>query len=294
MELKILLVLCSTLLISCSWRPKSDDSTLIESLKKNNKQLGKPKEGEWLFQHSEPGQTFQKYKTQQPVRPDSIRKIIYLLPIGDFSKDQKKLIEDCRDYLSRFFEINSKILPVVPDDTISVEAKRKRKNGSIQLLAPYILELLRKKMPPDAVVLMAITEKDLYPKPSWNFVFGLASIKNKVAVTSIYRYSDTIIDPLNYPLSLQRLIKTSTHEIGHMFSMHHCTYAVCLMNGCNNLDESDSKPNRLCSECLSKMNWNLNFDLKKRQVALVDFFASHKLSRDYKESQADLKLLLSQ
>jgi archaemetzincin len=34
---------------------------------------------------------------------------------------------------------------------------------------------------------MAITEKDLYPKPDWNFVFGLASYTEQIGVTSMYR-----------------------------------------------------------------------------------------------------------
>ena len=127
---------------------------------------------------------------------------------------------------------------------------------------------------------MAVTATDLYPKPEWNFVFGLANYKKRTGITSINRYSNTILDKHNYHLCLQRLIKTSTHEIGHMFAMNHCINAVCLMNGVNNLEEADSRPNALCSECLSKLSWNLNFNNVSRFNKLIGFMKEHRLEKD--------------
>jgi predicted Zn-dependent protease len=46
-----------------------------------------------------------------------------------------------------------------------------------QLLTTNILALLKKKIPGDAFCLLGITMEDLYPDPSWNFVFGQARLQ---------------------------------------------------------------------------------------------------------------------
>jgi archaemetzincin len=258
-------------------------------LKENDVQLDRPKAGEWLHEHKEPGQTLNRYQAVHPVRATSLQNTIYLLPLGTFSKAQQNVIKYTADYLTLYFSLPTKVLPVLSDSLIPTDARRERGGGSVQLLAPYILDsVLKERIPNDALSLMAITEKDLYPKSSWSFVFGLATLKERVGVSSIHRYSREPIDSLNYPICLGRLISTSSHEIGHMLSMRHCTYAVCVMNGSNSLSESDSRPNRLCSQCLSKLHWNLGFDVRKRIIALDSFFIHHRLDRDYKAIHRDL------
>jgi len=155
-----------------------------------------------------------------------------------------------------------------------------------------ILDFLQQNIPDDGIVIMAITTKDLYPDEKWNFVFGQARTQNRVAVSSLYNFIDAAsLDTTNYSTCLRRLIKTSSHEISHMFSCLHCIHAVCLMNGSNGLLESEIRPNRLCSECLRKLQWNLGFDVKKRLTGMRDYFARHKLESDYQRAQEDLGLL---
>ena len=169
------------------------------------------------------------------------------------------------------------------DGIIPANARRPHWETEEQLLTTYILyDILEKNIPPDAIVVMAVTAKDLYPSDSWNFVFGQASTKKRVGVSSIYRFTDTELDSTTYPMCLERLIKTSSHEIGHMFSCQHCTHAVCVMNGSNSLWESDQRPNRLCSECHKKLCWNLGFNVRDRLAALNQFFAKHKLTQDHR------------
>jgi archaemetzincin len=138
---------------------------------------------------------------------------------------------------------------------------------------------------------MAFTSKDLYPKDDWNYVFGLASYGKRVGVSSIYRLQDEILDSTNFSMCLKRLIKVSSHEIGHMFTISHCTFAKCVMNGSNSLYESDLSPNRLCSECQKKLFWNIRYNNKKRLADLCNFFSANNLTEDYQISYADLKNL---
>lgn len=146
-------------------------------------------------------------------------------------------------------------------------------------------------MPADGLVMIAITSKDLYGGPDFNFVFGQARPKQRVAVSSLYRYYEGTLDSAGYSTVLQRLIKTSSHEIGHMFSCQHCINAVCLMNGSNSMGESDSRPNRLCSACHQKLQWNLGFDVRQRLAALQQFFLAHRLDRDQLLISKDIKAL---
>lgn len=165
---------------------------------------------------------------------------------------------------------------------------RRINSGSMQLLAGYILNYLETRVPEDAASVMAITPIDLYPANNWNFVFGLARTKNRVGVSSFYRYRPDSLGTASYSKCLERLIKTSSHEIGHMFGCEHCIYAVCVMNGSNSMKESDSIPNRLCTVCLAKLQWNLGFEVKPRLNDLMDFFSKYKLDKDYDYARADL------
>lgn len=276
------------------WKEKSklNVAEIIRLLKQNDSQLKTPEKGDWLYDHKEPGQTFAQYKVSKPVTPNERQKKIYLQPLGEFSKPQEDLIRYTADYLQIFFGLETVVLPTVADALIPKTARRDREDGSEQLLAPYILDsILKKDIPADAITVMAVTEKDLYPRPSWGYVFGLASLKERVGVSSIYRYSKQPIDSSNYALPLGRLIKTSSHEISHMFSVKHCTRAVCVMNGSNSLAEADTRPNRLCTECLNKLHWNLKLDVRRRLAALDSFFLQHNLKRDYQITHRDLALI---
>jgi archaemetzincin len=245
--------------------------------------------GDWLAQHPENGQTLAEYIYIKPVSPNDSQRVIYLQPIGNFKADQDSIVRATADYLQLFFHLKTRILPVISDSLIPSVSRRTREDGSEQLHTRYILDsILQPKIPADAIVVMAVTAKDLYPKDSWNYVFGEAYTKKRTGVSSLHRYYE---DGKDNTLCLKRFIKTSSHEISHMFSLLHCTHAVCAMNGTNHLIEADSKPNRLCSQCLSKLYWNLEFNNRERLSALKDFFKKHSLESDYDLAEKDLKTL---
>lgn len=282
------------LLISCHNTTKTDpviakDLNYFEAIKTNDNDLQNPQPGEWLYEHSEKGQTFEQYKKANPLKPDSERFIIYLKPIGKFTSLQKEVLKLTREYLEIFFQQKTKLLDPISDNIVPDSARRKRGNESTQLLAPFILnKILKGKIPQNGIALMAVSEKDLFPKPEWNYVFGLASYVERVGVTSIYRLQNERLDSTNFTLCLTRLINISSHEIGHMFTMHHCINAKCTMNGTNSLQETDLSPNRLCSECQKKLFWNIQFNNRKRLQELSLFFKKHNLESDYYLSTKDL------
>jgi archaemetzincin len=146
-------------------------------------------------------------------------------------------------------------------------------------------------MPKDGIALMAISAKDLYPKEDWNYVFGLASYIKRVGVSSIYRLQKAPLDTTNFTLCLRRLINISSHEIGHMMSIYHCTFARCTMNGSNSLQETDLCPNRLCSECQMKLFPNFQYNNRKRLQQLVTFCRENDLQSDFNVLNHDLVAL---
>ncbi len=206
-----------------------------------------------------------------------------------------RIINYTAEYLKIFYGLEAIVEEPTADESIPASAKRTFEDGNEQLLTSYLFNhFLLPDMPEDAVVVMAITTKDLYPSSAMNFVFGQGRLKDRVGVSSLYRYTDGPLNDANFKQCLMRMIKTSSHEMGHMFSCLHCTNAVCVMNGSNSLWESDSRPNRLCSECLHKLHWNLSFDLDKRQRKLVEFMTKHGLTEDAELLTRDLQVLQSE
>lgn len=263
-------------------------NNFFTSIAPNDIALSTSREGEWLYEHKEPGQSFQQYKKGNVVHPSGNRNIIFIRPYGKFSTGEQEILKYTAEYLAIFFQLKVELEKPVTDETIPAYARRIRNDGTEQLLAPYFLDtLLKHNVPDKGVVLMAITAKDLYPKNDWNFVFGLASYQDRVGVCSIRRLYNNLKDTINFKLCLSRLMEITSHEIGHMFSLHHCTHAKCVMNGSNSLAETDTQPNRLCSECLKKLYWNFRFDNRTRLLALKQYFLEHHIERDFLLSKAD-------
>jgi archaemetzincin len=261
----------------------------IDQLASLDLKLGEPLPGDWLDVHEEAGQPFEQYIKSKPVTPSGKRFKIYLQPIGQFSEMEEKLVAYTADYLQLFFTLETIVLPVLSDEIVPATARRKTDTGD-QLQTTFIMNYLQRVIPDDGIVILAITPVDLYAG-NFNYVFGQARTLNRVAVSSFKRFTDAPLDSTNYSVCLGRLIKTSSHEIGHMFTCLHCIHAVCLMNGSNSLWESDARPNRLCSDCLRKLEWNLHFRVKPRLEGMIDFFMKHKLKDEYQRAIKDLSTI---
>jgi archaemetzincin len=154
-------------------------------------------------------------------------------------------------------------------------SRRNPWTGQTQLLTSDILNALEARLPKDGFALLGITMTDLYPDPSWNFVFGQASTRDRVGVYSFARY-----DPRFYGqapsadsrmLMLRRSLKVLAHETCHMFGIEHCVWFRCLMNGSNHLAESDARPLHLCPVDLRKLQWSIGFEVVERYRRLRDF-----------------------
>lgn len=280
----LILYLCTIIgFSSCN-----NSSSYFNAIAKNDIPLKKPQKGDWLFNHQERIQTLADYQKSRPLTATKQLKKIYLKPIGEFSALEWEQIKLTRQYLEKFFQLSTVLQPKVNNNVVPQHARRIMQQHE-QFLAPYLRDtVVAMVRPKDAIAILGITETDLYPDDKWNFVFGLASCDEGLAVNSIYRFHKKPLTDKEFNLSLERLLKTASHEIGHMFGLTHCIEANCLMNGTNSLAETDRSIARLCSKCQQKLNSNLKYNNRKRLKDLAVFFSQNKLTNELKQINADL------
>ncbi len=260
--------------------PISQIKKTIGNLRPLHEKLGKPKPGEWLDSHKEPGQTFSQYAAQKPnvLRPQ--RNKLYIQPIGDFNEKQNEVIEAAREYMSLYFQCETVVLDPIDESVIPESAKRIHPQWNVkQWLTSTILEdILTPRLPDDAFASIAMTDTDLWPGDGWNFVFGYASYRDRVGVWSLNRLGDPQQSDEAFQLCLHRTLKLATHETGHMFSIKHCKKYRCNMQGSNHQDEADGQPLALCPECHAKILYATGCRPKTRYRQLAEFCETHDMN----------------
>lgn len=244
-------------------------------LKPLHKKLPPPRSGDWLETHAEDGQTYRQWLGYEPTRPTDKRKTIYIQPIGNFTDRQGRIVTLTAEYMELFFNLPVKVRDALPLSLIPGKAQRVHWENE-QLLTTYILDdILIPRLPEDGAAILGLTAMDLWPGDGWNFVFGQASLVNRVGVWSMARYGKPASD---FNRVLLRTIKTATHETGHMFSIQHCIKYQCTMCGSNSMDESDRRPVWLCPECHAKVCDLTQCDPVKRFLALAEFWDQREMT----------------
>lgn len=169
---------------------------------------------------------------------------------------------------------------------------RRGEGAQEQILTTYLLnKVLKPKRPANAVAVLGMTTSDLWPGKGWNFVFGQASLSDRVGVWSQARYGNLEGSPEEAKLARKRTLKVALHETGHMLGIAHCTAYECLMNGSNHLGEADSRPLWLCPECVQKIWRACDADPIKRYEALIEFGKQHDLKAEVEFWQKSVQRL---
>ncbi|KAK1793931.1 hypothetical protein P4O66_010851 [Electrophorus voltai] len=255
---------------------------------------------DWIPSHPETPQDFQSFYSNPYRRtPNKGHTTIYIQTIGSFGEGvgiTEQYVEWLREYCQAFFYgLVVEFLPAVTVASTSCTFRVNSNSYNLQLHAGELLGFLKKRKPKDAFCIVGITMIDLYPRDSWNFVFGQASLTEGVGVFSFARYDDDFYKrsyagrlkkamkpkPGDYsvfqgyctpPITsklLLRSCKTLTHEIGHIFGVQHCQWLQCVMQGSNHLEESDRRPMDVCPICLRKLQSAIGFKIADRYKALL-------------------------
>jgi len=252
----------------------------IQKLVPLHRKLGKPGPGDWLMRHAERGQTFDEYLGSHPVLPRGRRDTIYIQPLGEMDEVRRRIVGLSAEYMALYFGCAVKVQKPLPTKVIPASARR-RHGGKEQILTTHVLdEVLKPRLPENGAALLAFTAVDLWPGKGWNFVFGQASLWERVGVWSIARNGDPNGGEEAFRLCLLRTLKTATHETGHMFSMPHCIAYECNQCGSNSRAESDRRPLALCPECMAKVCWASGNDPARRYLALAGFCKQQGLTEE--------------
>ncbi|KAF0025256.1 hypothetical protein F2P81_022137 [Scophthalmus maximus] len=252
-------------------------------------------DSDWIPAHPEERQDFESfYRDPHRKNPNASHNTIYIQTIGSFGEVGVKTdlyVEWLRQYCQAFFfGLSVKLLPAVTVAETGCTFRVNSNSHNLQILTGDLLRFLCNRKPKDAFCIVGITMIDLYPKDSWNFVFGQASLSMGMGVFSFARYDDNFYSR-NYagrlkkrlqpkqadysvfdgyytpPISstlLLRSCKTMTHEIGHMFGIRHCQWLNCVMQGSNHLEESDRRTLDFCPICLRKLQVSVRFKIAER------------------------------
>ncbi len=240
------------------------------------KPMGKPATLDWLANFSENGQTFEQYINSNPTIPNEARKTLYIQPLGNFNENQREVIKITANYMQVFFDLPVKLLKEKRfDEPLSLENYRINPTSkNKQVRTGFVMDkVLQPNLPKDAAALIAFTNEDLYPNESFSYVFGQASLQNRVGVWSLYRFAEKA----DFKTFLTRTMKVGVHETGHIFSILHCTKFECVMSGTNHLDETDKRPIDACPECMAKICWMRRIEPKKRYQNLAEFCRKNNL-----------------
>uniref|UniRef100_A0A3Q0QS47 Archaemetzincin-2 n=1 Tax=Amphilophus citrinellus TaxID=61819 RepID=A0A3Q0QS47_AMPCI len=252
-------------------------------------------DSDWIPAHPEEPQDFETfYRYPYRQTPNESHSAIYIQTIGSFGEvraQTDQYVEWLRDYCQAFFYgLSVKLLPAVTVSETGCSFRVNSNSYNLQILTGDLLRFLEKRKPKDAFCIVGITMIDLYPKESWNFVFGEASLTKGMGIFSFARYDDNFytrhyagrlkkhLEPRQGDYSvfdgyytppitstlLLRSCKTMTHEIGHMFGIRHCQWLSCVMQGSNHLEESDRRPLDFCPICLRKLHTSVGFNIAKR------------------------------
>ena len=243
--------------------------------------MPEPRPGDWLARFKEPGQPFARYVKQRPVRAEE-GEVLAFLPVGPFTARERRVFDLSVGFARLWFGLDARVLE--PAD-LPKEGWRRERDFGTQVHTRYFLDhLLPERRPMDAVCLFGVTMADLFPEDDWNFVFGQASLRRRVAVWSYARFFPEFRGEAASEAAdrqaLRRACRLVVHEMGHAFTLEHCIAYPCVMNGSNSLDESDRQPLRLCPVCLKKLQWNRGFDVLARYGRLLAFYREHGLDEE--------------
>ena len=252
-------------------RPYGDKEPDVEPVAPSDdwKRLGEPQPGDWLYSFPEPGQTFAEYKREVRNRKTKERNKMCVVPLGGIVKQHPELAAKVARFLSIFFDCETNEIPAQALPKIAYNSRRRQYDASA-VLDRVMLPLVGERG--DVLGMMGLASEDLY-HGDLNFVFGVASLDQRVGVHSVCRFYRWIPEGADREkVGLRRTLETGVHEMGHILSMRHCTFYECVMCGSNSLDESDRRPIFLCPVCLHKLEWNLGFDRLERYRRLKAFF----------------------
>lgn len=171
---------------------------------------------DWINSHPEAPQDFEEF-FNDPYRktPSAEKHSIYIQCIGSLGNTRsvsEEYVKWLKGYCEAFFYgLTVKLLEPVPVSATKCSFRINDDTQNLQIHAGQILKFLKKRKPEDAFCVVGITMIDLYPRDSWNFVFGQASLTDGVGIFSFARYGRDFYSS-HYEGKVKKLRKKSSSD----------------------------------------------------------------------------------
>lgn len=154
-----------------------------------------------------------------------------------------KIENDILTKVKNEIEINLNLkVKIVPDKI--TDLKFAFNPERFQYFAPLILKKLHNEFKSENYFrVVGITDVDIYDE-GMNFIFGEALYD--CCIVSIFRFKPCIKTENIDDKTIERVVKTTIHELGHTFGFMHCNNPECVMYFSNWIGDTDRKGKRFC------------------------------------------------
>jgi archaemetzincin len=186
--------------------------------------------------------------------------IIALVPIAIDEKDKKNIFDPLTSHLASIFDASITILTDPPQlDSFRMLINEHRNQLNSDKLLHWLVTAITKENKGSYelknTIIFGICNFDAYSS-GLNFVFGQASsLMGGVAVIYLPRLRQEFygLDADTHIFN-ERVLKESTHEVGHAFGLGHCPKQSCVMHFSNSLVDTDRKEKDFCIVCSNKLH----------------------------------------
>jgi len=165
---------------------------------------------------------------------------LYIAPIGTVCPG---CVDAAEQAVWRVFGADTRRMTLEVREEDALDASR------LQYNSVMILREIHRRVPADALKILALTERDLFI-PMLSFVFGQAQLDGAAALVSVARLRQEFYGlPPDPALTVIRTAKEAIHEVGHTFGLTHCHDPSCPMSIANSVLHADRKGTGLCASC---------------------------------------------
>jgi len=173
------------------------------------------------------------------LKPGKASSIIVLTSISD---GQESYLESVGLEISRLFGYPTVAMPLLDSIDFAYNTQRDQYHSTA------ILTRLAELAPPDALKILAVTDRDLYI-PILTHVYGEAQLGGRACIVSTHRLNEGISAGGDPERLRCRLMKEAVHELGHTFNLKHCPETRCIMHYCRKIEHVDRKSQAFCRYC---------------------------------------------
>lgn len=100
---------------------------------------------------------------------------------------------------------------------------------------------------------LAVTDSDIFTQ-GMNFAYGQSQMSGSSAVLSMFRLRPEFYRKrTDNSVLIERAVKESVHEVGHMLGLKHCLNEKCVMNFSPTIFNLDTKTKFFCADCKTKL-----------------------------------------